>query len=160
MVSIFIFPVLSWVTIPYPVTVESFNHSYFIQSFKYFVFHLTILKPQGHGAIFICDCNNLLKACFCCCRTRKLPHVPRFYFGNFYRTFKKSNNYVAAMLIPVILMPFELWLWWSIQEQFGVFYRVKAFLRSSSWWTYYRSAQLLFRTSFFVDDSGTELPAD
>ena len=111
--------------IRYPVTVQSCNHSYFIQTFKYFVFHLTILKLQGHGAIFICDCNNLLKTYFCCCRTRKLPHVPKLYSGDFYRVFKKSNNYVAAMLISVILMPFELWLWWSIQEQYGVFYRVK-----------------------------------
>ena len=97
--------------IRYPVTVQSFNHSYnFIQSFKYSVFHSTILKYRGHGAIFTCDCNNLLKTCFCCCRTRKLPHVPKLYFDKFYRAFKKSNNYVATMLISVILIPFELWI--------------------------------------------------
>ena len=57
-------------------------------------------------------------------------------------------------------MLFELWSCWGIHEQFGVFYRVKAFLQSSSWWTYYTSAQLLFRTSLFIDDSGAELSAD
>ena len=72
------------------------------------IFHPTILKPWGHGAIFTCDCNNLLKTCFCCCTTRKLPHVPKLYFGNFYKAFKKANNYVTAMLISVISMPFEL----------------------------------------------------
>ena len=34
---------------------------------------------------------------------------------------------------PFMLMPFELWSCWGIHEQFGVFYRVKAFLNSSSW---------------------------
>ena len=44
------------------MTVQPFNHSYnFIQLFKYSVFHRTILKSWGHGAIFTCDCNNLLK---------------------------------------------------------------------------------------------------
>ena len=88
------------------MTVQSFSHSYF--SFKYSVFHPTILKPQGHGAIFTYDCNNLLKICFCCCSARKLPHVPKLYFGNFYRAFKISNNYVAATLIPVTF--FSIWV--------------------------------------------------
>ena len=79
-----------------------------IQSFKYSVFHRTFLKPPGHGAIFTSNCNNLLKTCFCCCHARKLPHVPKPYLVNFYRALKKSNNYVATMLISVILMPFEL----------------------------------------------------
>ena len=84
------------------MTVQSFNRSYnFIQPFKYSAFHRTVLKSQGHGAIFTCDCNNLLKKCFCCCRKRKLPCVPKLYFASFYRVFKKSNNYVAAMLISV-----------------------------------------------------------
>ena len=61
-----------------------------------------------------------------------LSHAPKLYFGNFYRAFKKSNNYVAIMLISIILMPFELWSRWGIHEQFGVFYLVKAFLYSSS----------------------------
>ena len=94
------------------VTAQSFNHSYnFIQSFKYSVLHPTILKPQGLGVILTCDCNNLLKTCFCCCRcTRKLLHVPKLYVGNFYRGFKKSNNYVATMTISVMLISFELLL--------------------------------------------------
>ena len=75
----------------------------------------------------------ILKTYFCCCRTRLLPLVPNLYFGYFYRAFKKSNNYVATMLIPVILMPFKLWSCWGIHKQFGIFYRVKAFLHSSSW---------------------------
>ena len=49
-----------------------------------------ILKRRGHGAIFTCDCKNLLKTYFCCSRARKLPHAPKLYFANFYRAFKKS----------------------------------------------------------------------
>ena len=143
------------------MTVQSFNYSYnSIQSFKYSVSHPTILKPRGHQALFRCDSNNLLKTCFCCCPARKLPHVWKFYFGNFYRAFIRLNNYVATILLPVILMSFKLWSCWGIHKQFGVFYRVKAFLHSSSWQIYYKSALLLFRTSFFIGDSGTELPAD
>ena len=128
MVSNFIIPVLLYIAIRYPV--QSFNHSNnFIQSFIYSVFHPTILLPRGYGAIFTCDFDNLLKT-----SSRKLPHVPRLYFGNFHRAFKKSNNCVATMLISVISMPYELWTCWDIYEQFrGVFYWVKALLHSSSW---------------------------
>ena len=91
------------------MTVQSLNHSYnFIQSFKLSVFHSTILNLWGHGAIFTCHCSNLLKKCYYWCRTRKLPHVQKLYFGNFYRAFKKSNNYLAAMIIPVISLPLTL----------------------------------------------------
>ena len=105
-----------------------------IQSFIWFhsviqVFFLlrTILTSRGHGAIFTCDCNNLLKTCFCCCSMRKLRYVPKLYFA---RAFKKSNNYDAH---TVILTPFQLLSCWGIQKQVGVFYRVKTFLYSSSW---------------------------
>ena len=54
------------------------------------------------------------------------------------------------MLILVISMPFDNWLCWGIHEQFEAFYWVKAFLHSSSWQTYYRSALLLFRSSLLL----------
>ena len=116
------------------------NHSIIhIIHIRHSVFHTTIFKTRGHGAIFTCDCNNLLKTCFCCyekMRTRKLTHIPKPYFRNFYRAFTKSNNYVATMLISVILMTFKLWSCWGIHEQFGVFcWCVKAILHSSSWKT-------------------------
>ena len=86
-----------------------------------------MFKPRGHRAIFTFFCNDLLKTCFWCYRTRKLPHILKLYFGNFYRAFTKSNNSIAAMLISVISMPIELWSCWGIHEQFEVFYCVKHF---------------------------------
>ena len=86
-----------------------------------------MFKLWGHRAIFTFFCNNLLKTCFWCYRTRKLTHILKLYFGNFYRAFTKSNNYVAAMLTSVTLMPFELWSCWGIHEQSEVFYWVKHF---------------------------------
>ena len=61
------------------------------------VFHPTILKPRGHGVIFTCDCNNLLKTCFCCCTTRKLPHVSKLYFGNFF--FSKNQKIMSLQCL-------------------------------------------------------------
>ena len=93
----------------YPVTVQSFNSSNnLIQSFKYSAFHRTVLNSQEHAATFRSDCNNFLKTCLCCCRKSKLSHVPKFYFAIFYRAFKKSNSYVATLLISVVLTPFKL----------------------------------------------------
>ena len=115
----------------YPVTVQSFNRSYnFIQSFKYSVFHPTILKSQGHGAIFTCDCNNLLKGVFVLLSYEKITPCSEALFWLF---IKKTNNYVTKMLISVILTPFEHWSCWGIHEVVGVFYWVKIFLHSSSW---------------------------
>ena len=106
---------------------------YFHWIIQYSAFHPTILKSRGHKASFTCDWKNLLKICFRCYRTRKLLLVQELYFCNFYRTFTKANNYVATVLISVILMPFELWSYWGIHQQFGVFYWVKTLLHSSSW---------------------------
>ena len=94
-----------------PSDCEIFNHSYnFIQSFIYSVFHPTILLPRGHGAIFTCDFDNLLKT-----SSRKLSHVPRLYFGNLNRAFKKSNNYVASHInaLWTLIVLRHLWTVWG-----------------------------------------------
>ena len=101
--------------------------------FSHSIFCFSSHNSYVSGTIFTCDCNNLLKTCFCCYRARKLLHVPKLYFCNFYKDFTKSNNYAATMLISVILMPFKLWSCWGIHEQLGAFYWVKALLHSSNW---------------------------
>ena len=79
------------IAIRYPVTVQSFNHSYnSIQSFKYSVFHPTVLKPQGHGAIFTCDCNNLLKTCL--------------FLKNIFVAVVRENNSKSQSFILVIFI--------------------------------------------------------
>ena len=101
----------------YPMNVQSFNHSYFDHS--NILFFITQFLIFGHGVIFTCDCNNLLKTYFVAVSWEKLPHALKLCFGNFYRAFKKSNNYVTTMLISAILMLFELWSHRDIYEQFG-----------------------------------------
>ena len=88
---------------------QSFNHSsilFFIPQFL----SLWDTKQFLHGVA------TILKIFFCCCHTRKLPHVPKLYFGNFHRAFKKSNNYVAAMLYQSF--SFSLWVFFHEHSRF------------------------------------------
>ena len=80
-----------------------------------------------------------------------------FYFGNFYRAFKNSNNYVATMLMSVIYMSFELWLRWCIHKQFGDFYWVKAYLQLVNLLQVSATALLYLLFNWY---SGAELPVD
>ena len=110
------------------MTVQSLHHSdNFIQSFKFSVFHPTIPKPRGQGAIFTCDCSNLLKTCFCCCRTRKLPHVQACWGIHeqsrvFYWVKAFLHLQIDAFAFPYLFFYWSFWWtssWLTIIQKLG-----------------------------------------
>ena len=73
--------VIQWLCNHSIIHIILFNHS----SIPFFI--PTILKPQGHGAIFTCDYKKLFKKRICCCRTRR-----SFILIICIELLKKSNN--------------------------------------------------------------------
>ena len=130
---------------------QSFNHSYnLIQSFKYSIFHSTVLKPRGHGTIFTCDCKKIFKKTYLL-----LSYEKKLYFGNFYRAFKKVEQLCSYNAYISHINAFWIWSCWGIHKSLLLGKSIFAFEQLVN---SLQVGAIAFSHLLIIEDSGTELP--